>query len=87
MSFIGLEYISRFLETNEEMTFADAFKKLIEKRYSAFENARQIGWVQVGTVYFMSIRHNAELVMYQNIEGVFRDMVERNVGVPKGIKF
>ncbi|KAF1759243.1 hypothetical protein GCK72_015706 [Caenorhabditis remanei] len=87
MSFIGMEYISRALEANEEMTFADAFKKLIEKRYSAFENARQIGWLQVGTVYFMSIRHNAELVMYQNIEGVFRDMVERNVGVPKGIKF
>ena len=87
MSFIGLEYISRALEANEEMTFVDAFKKLIEKRYSAFETARQIGWVQVGTVYFMSIRHNAELVMYQNIDGVFRDMVERNVGVPKGIKF
>ncbi|KAF1759311.1 hypothetical protein GCK72_015776 [Caenorhabditis remanei] len=87
MAFIGLEYISRALEANEEMTFADAFKKLIEKRYSAFETSRQIGWLQVGVVYFMSIRRNAELVMYQNIEGVFRDMVERNVGVPKGIKF
>ncbi|EFO91731.1 hypothetical protein CRE_05351, partial [Caenorhabditis remanei] len=87
MSFIGMEYISRALETNEEMTFTDAFKKLIEKRYSAFENARQIGWLQVGTVYFMSIRHNAESVWFENIQGMFRDMVERNVGVPKGVKF
>ncbi|EFO90028.1 hypothetical protein CRE_21478 [Caenorhabditis remanei] len=87
MSFIGMEYISRLLEANEEMTFTDAFKKLVEKRYSAFENVRQIGWLQVGTVYFMAIRHNAEPVWYDNILGMFREMVERNVGVPRGVKF
>ncbi|KAF1759047.1 hypothetical protein GCK72_015507 [Caenorhabditis remanei] len=90
MAFVGLEYTSRMMEYHEEYTYKDAFGKLIEKRYCSFQNARQIGWMHVGSIFFTSRNHNLDMYMFNQMNNVFLEVDRANSGVPKnenGVKW
>ncbi|EFO96988.1 hypothetical protein CRE_27870 [Caenorhabditis remanei] len=90
MAFVGLEYTSRMMEYHEEYTYKDAFRKLIEKRYCSFQNARQIGWMHVGSIFFTSRNHNLDMYMFNQMNNVFFEVDRAYSGVPKnenGVKW
>ncbi|KAF1763430.1 hypothetical protein GCK72_011696 [Caenorhabditis remanei] len=86
MLIIGMEYISRNMECNEQMTFDDAFKRLVDKRYSSFNTWQEIGWLQCGVVYCLSVRHGVELSIYHQMNNSYLDMAVKGNGLPKGVK-
>ncbi|EFO91155.1 hypothetical protein CRE_30153 [Caenorhabditis remanei] len=86
MLIIGMEYISRNMECNEQMTFDDAFKRLVDKRYSSFNTWQEIGWLQCGVVYCLSVRHGVELSIYHQMNNTYLDMAVKGNGLPKGVK-
>ncbi|EFO90847.1 hypothetical protein CRE_14426 [Caenorhabditis remanei] len=90
MAFVGLEYTSRMMEYHEEYTYKDAFGKLIEKRYCSFQNACQIGWMHVGSIYFTSRNHNLDMYMFNQMNNVFFEVHRTYSGVPNnesGVKW
>ncbi|KAF1758920.1 hypothetical protein GCK72_015380 [Caenorhabditis remanei] len=80
MLFIGLEYITSHLEIHDDWTFKDAFEKLIEKRYCSFLNAGQIGWLEVGVVYFMVRKYELEWVMFEEFNRKYLEMCQGSWG-------
>ncbi|KAF1759503.1 hypothetical protein GCK72_015970 [Caenorhabditis remanei] len=87
MCFIGLEYTSQLLVAHENWSFEEVFKKLIEKRYCSFQNTRQIGWLHVGMVYFITRKYNLDMYMVKEMEKVFKEMIINKTGIPKDGKF
>ncbi|EFP12130.1 hypothetical protein CRE_03341 [Caenorhabditis remanei] len=87
MCFIGLEYTSQLLVAHENWSFEEVFKKLIEKRYCSFQNTRQIGWLHVGMVYFITRKYNLDMYMVREMEKVFKEMIINKTGVSKDGKF
>ncbi|KAF1759704.1 hypothetical protein GCK72_016171 [Caenorhabditis remanei] len=87
MMFTGIDYVSRWMEIDESMTFEESFKRLAEKRHHSVQNVRQIGWIHVGAVYMLSVNNEVDLFGYNDIKGVFNDMIQKRVGVPRDAQF
>ncbi|KAF1759581.1 hypothetical protein GCK72_016048 [Caenorhabditis remanei] len=83
MMFTGIDYVSRWMEIDESMTFEESFKRLAEKRHHSVQNVRQIGWIHVGAVYMLSVNNEVDLFGYNDIKGIFNDMIQKRVGVPR----
>ena len=87
MTLIGIEVIRTRMEVDADISFADAFKWFAGKRYDGFESARQIGFLQMMVVYRMTRLYGLEDHMFRQLHAMFNEMIEQQVGVPRGKVF
>ncbi|KAF1760347.1 hypothetical protein GCK72_008596 [Caenorhabditis remanei] len=87
MAFIGLDYIPSHLEIHDEWKFEDGFKKLIEKRYKSFQNAQQIGWLEVGVVYFLTKKYELEMAMFDAINTKYSTICAKGITEVGGVRW
>ncbi|EGT51847.1 hypothetical protein CAEBREN_28800 [Caenorhabditis brenneri] len=93
MSFIGMEYISRMIEVNIDLTYQYGFTKLAEHRLRSFDSIRSSYTLQMGVVYFMLARiepHGLQGLRFH--QQMYEAVALRGEGVPAdrdrgGIKF
>ncbi|CAL2031822.1 unnamed protein product [Caenorhabditis brenneri] len=93
MSFIGMEYISRMIEVNIDLTYQYGFTKLAEHRLRSFDSIRSSYTLQMGVIYFMLARiepHGLQGLRFH--QQMYEAVALRGEGVPAdrdrgGIKF